>query len=73
MTRFEEKFPDAKPGTYVDVEGDQVIKGEKIGFCWDCGTETRWVTTSFGTYICQESCLNNKWNEYWGATHERQE
>lgn len=58
--KFDDKYPDAK---YPEQHGDMLC-GETLLPCWNCGEPTRWYEINYEAPLCSEECVAQKDREY---------
>lgn len=64
MSKFEQKFPDAKTDDQLKLEETVILKNKKLGSCVICQSITRWFDLTFQCNICSDECLKKMWEGY---------
>ena len=63
--KFDKKYPEAQ--TDFEPKDLFIFKSGRVYGCMVCKDKTRWISISFGTYVCSEECLDALWKEYHDA------
>ena len=64
MSKYEQRFPDAKTEDQLKLEETVILKNKKLGSCIICQSITRWFDLTFQCNICSDECSTKMWEGY---------